>query len=92
MNCCRQIPGQAGVAKQHKIDKANRNKTFAQLFAESKRRQLARKRAAGVHKCKWVKSGDIRQVTSGDRILKRPRVIAQFYECKLCGETKMVKL
>lgn len=67
-------------------------KTFAQLFAESDCRMVARKRAAGKHKCVWQKSGDIRQVTRGDKIIKRPKAIAQFYECKLCGEVKIKKL
>lgn len=67
-------------------------KTFKQLFAQSRRLQLLRKRAAGKHKCVWVPSGDMRQVTSGDLILKRPKAIARFYECKLCGTTKMVKV
>lgn len=65
-------------------------KTFAQLFAESRRRQQARKRAAGKHRCVWLESGDMSQVTRGERILKRPRKVAQFYECKLCGEVKLV--
>lgn len=64
-------------------------KSFKQLFAESDRRIKARKRAAGKHKCQWVESGDMSQVTSGERILKRPRKAARFYECKLCGDVKM---
>lgn len=63
--------------------------TFQQLFDESDRRLKEQKKAAGKHKCKWINSGSISRVTSGDKILNRPFVVARFLECKLCGDVKM---
>lgn len=64
-------------------------RTFRQVFAASERRLEEQKKRAGKHKCQWIKSGSVNQVTSGDKILKRPLKLAQFLECKLCGEIKM---
>lgn len=70
-------------------NKGTPGKAFKRLFEESDRRLEEQKKRAGKHKCKWIKSGSVSQVTSGDKILKRPLVLARFLECKLCGGIKM---
>lgn len=49
-------------------------------------RQNKRIKEAGKHVCIRQKSGSSHRVTGrGDRILKRPVLQVQFFECKICG-------
>jgi hypothetical protein len=51
-----------------------------------RRRQAERSRKAGKHVCIPECSGTMNRVTGRkDRILKRPVVVRQFHECKICG-------
>ena len=61
-------------------------KIFSHIFKELRRRQRERVRKAGNHRSVKVLSGTVRRVTGrGDKALKRPVVLARFYECKVCG-------
>ena len=61
-------------------------KSFADFFAEAERRQRERIRKAGKHQCVSTLTGTVRRLTGrGDKILKRPVVLARFYECEICG-------
>ena len=53
-------------------------------FADYMRGRCAK---AGPHKCVAVPAGAIRRLTGrGGKQLKRPVVVARFYECKHCGK------
>lgn len=64
---------------------------MTRLMRNVDRRQKAREAAAGPHRHQWEPAGTVRQVTSGERILKRPRIIARFFECSRCGKSKHVQ-
>ena len=64
---------------------------LSRLMRDVDRRQRAREKAAGPHRHRWEPAGTVRQVTSGERTLKRPRIIARFFECSLCGKSKHVQ-
>ena len=52
-------------------------------------RSNERIKAAGKHKCQFVKCGSVRKLTGANsKVLKRPVLVAQFWECKLCGREK----
>lgn len=61
-------------------------RSIKQLMASAARRQAARLRNAKPHRCVPTPTGSIRRVTNKDgEPLKRPVVLARFYECRVCG-------
>lgn len=61
--------------------------SFQKILDEARRVARERIRKAGKHKCVPVPYGTIRRVTGrGGKPLKRPVVVMQFHECKICGK------
>jgi hypothetical protein len=60
-------------------------KPYSINSAKLARFRADRIRKAGKHKCVRILGATVSQITSGSKTLKRPKVLARFYECKICG-------
>lgn len=66
--------------------------SFESFLNWAHEREQERIRKAGKHTCVPVKAGACRRMTGrGDKILKRPVIIFQLYECKICGRAMAEK-
>lgn len=74
------------LTKKQKADLKSWHPSLRPMMLLLAKSQNKRIKEAGKHRCVKVKNGAARRVTGrGGKILKRPILLMQFYECKLCG-------